>query len=59
MNVTICYGGAKPCEHLSTDGAAPFCKAFRKPVAEVERCGPKLVKLALKSRKLQEKLKGK
>jgi hypothetical protein len=51
--------GAKPCPHLAAVGATPFCKAFRLPVADVQRCGPKLVKAALKKQKLDKKLKGK
>jgi hypothetical protein len=59
MKLEICNGGARPCVHLDADGPVPFCDAFRKPLAEVRKCGPKLIKLALKKNKLSDKLKGK
>ncbi|MCL2103449.1 MAG: hypothetical protein FWH21_00100 [Kiritimatiellaeota bacterium] len=59
MRIEFCNGRARPCGHLAVDGAVPFCKAFRKRIADVKRCGPKLIKLALKRNKLSDKLKGK
>jgi hypothetical protein len=59
MNLSSCNGGKKPCPHLTADGSTLFCAAFREPLSEVRRCGPKLIKLALKRHKLNDKLKGK
>jgi len=57
MNNSVCSGGT-PCEHLASEGGLPYCKAFAMPVSDVPKCGPKLVKAALKKQKLDEKLKG-
>jgi len=59
MDMKHCNGRVKPCGHLMVDGAVPFCGVFRKPIAEVNKCGPKLVKLELKKQKRDQKLKGK
>lgn len=60
MNRGICAGGAKPCRHLTErPGEEPWCAAFARPLAGVTRCGPKLIKAALKKQKLRNKLKGK
>ena len=59
MDIKHCNGGAKPCGYQTVDGAVPFCAVFRKPIAQVSKCGPKLVKLELKKQKLDQKLKGK
>ena len=60
MNRAICAGGAKPCRHLTErPGEEPWCAAFARPLADVTRCGPKLIKAALKKKKLRSKLKGK
>jgi len=58
MKTEFC-NGAEPCPHLTVNGTVPFCSAFRKPIADVSKCGPKLVKAALKRKKLDQKLKGK
>jgi len=58
VKTEFCNGGESPCGHLTVNGAVPFCNVFRKPIADVVRCGPKLVKAALKRRKLDRKLKG-
>lgn len=56
----VCAGGAKPCRHLTErPGEEPWCAAFARPLADVTRCGPKLIKAALKRKKLRAKLKGK
>ena len=59
MTPALCQGGSRPCEHLADEGGRPYCAAFARPVSDVPRCGPKLVKAALKKQKLDEKLKGK
>lgn len=60
MTRAVCAGGAKPCRHLiDRPGDEPWCAAFGRPVADVTRCGPKLIKAALKRKKLRAKLKGK
>ena len=55
MKLTTCAD----CKHLTADGVTPFCAVFRKAVSEVRKCGPKLIKLALKRHKLNDQLKGK
>jgi hypothetical protein len=59
MDIKECNGGDKPCAHFSVAVVTPTCLAFDAPVSTVEKCGGKLIKLALKKRKLNEKLKGK
>ena len=60
MTRAVCAGGAKPCRHLiDRPGDEPSCAAFVRPLADVTRCGPKLIKAALKKQKLRSKLKGK
>lgn len=60
MTRDICAGGAAPCPHLTERaGEEPWCAAFEKPAVAVRRCGPKLIKLALKKQKLRNKLKRK
>jgi hypothetical protein len=60
MTRSICAGGAKPCPHFTERaGEAPWCAAFGRPLDDVQRCGSKLIKAALKKRKLNTKLKGK
>ena len=60
MTRAVCAGGAKPCRHLiERPGEEPRCAAFARPMADVRRCGPKLIKAALKKQKLRNKLKGK
>ena len=59
MTSAVCTCGADACPHLADEGGLPYCKAFARPVSDIAKCGPKLVKAALKKRKLDEKLKGK
>ncbi|HRR33125.1 MAG TPA: hypothetical protein P5026_03425 [Kiritimatiellia bacterium] len=60
MTRAVCAGGAASCRHLiGRAGEEPWCAAFGRPVADVTRCGPKLIKAALKRKKLRAKLKGK
>ncbi len=59
MKPSTCLAGDKPCPHLVDQGGQDYCTAFGKPVETVNKCGPKLVKAALKKQKLDEKLKGK
>jgi len=55
MTPAACTG----CAYLADEGGQPYCTAFARAVADVRKCGPKLVKAALKKQKLDEKLKGK
>lgn len=60
MTRAVCAGGAKPCPHFAErPGEEPRCAAFARPLADVTRCGPKLIKAALKKQKLRNKLQGK
>ena len=60
MTRAVCAGGAASCPHLiERAGEEPWCAAFARPLADVTRCGPKLIKAALKKRKLRNKLQGK
>lgn len=60
MTRAVCAGGSKPCPHLAERvGEEPWCAAFGCSLTGVRRCGPKLIKAALKKRKLETKLKGK
>lgn len=60
MTRAVCAGGAAPCPHLAErPGEEPWCAAFARPLADVTRCGPKLIKAAQKKQKLRAKLKGK
>jgi hypothetical protein len=50
------------CPHMSVRGVSLYCDLRDQPIADVKRCGPKLIKAALKRRTLaakKNKLKGK
>lgn len=59
MTPAVCSRGGATCPHLADEGGQPYCTAFARAVADVGKCGTKLVKAALKKQKLDERLKGK